>query len=195
MESRLIDINSRAGRYHYELLRSLKAGQFNNFLGEIKANNSLLPEEFRIKISTEEYNKKVQTKLIVKCPECDYETSRDNIKPYKIIQSTLDSILTKKTSTKVWDCPECKKRVLLEKTDMTQEKLPDPVYFRVVPEPPKRENNLTDRQAFVSNFKAWAWTFVHELEKSIADYREKYLQRNQMEGDGLGGSVPEELII
>ena len=77
---------------------------------------------------------------------------------------------------------------------MTQETLPQPVYFRIIPEPPKRENNLTDRQAFESNFKAWAWLFVHELEKSIADYREKYLQRNQMEGD-LSSSVPEELII
>lgn len=194
MESRLIDINSRAGRYHYELLKDLKAGHFNNLLGELKATNALLPDEFRIKISTTQYNELIKTKLLIKCPQCDYEIERQNIKTYNRLQSTLDSILTRKNTIKVWSCPECKKTNILSDKDMTQEKLPEPTYHRVVPDPPKRENNLTDRQAFESNFKAWAWLFVHELEKSIADYREKYLQRNQMEGD-LSSSVPEELII
>lgn len=194
MESRLIDINSRAGRYHYELLKDLKAGQFNNLIGELKATNALLPEEFRIKISTSEYNSKVQTKLIIKCPDCNTETPRESIKPYNKIQSTLDAILTKKNTIKVWKCPECFKVNPLSSKDMIQETLPQPCFFRVIPDPPKRENNLTDRQAFESNFKSWAWLFVHELEKSIADYREKYLQRNQMEGDGTS-SVPEELIL
>ena len=194
MESRLIDINSRAGRYHYELLKDLKAGNYNNLIGELKATNALLPEEFRIKISTEQYEEKIKTKIIIRCPECETETNRDSIKPYDRLLSTLDAILTKKKTIKVWKCPECNKINSLSSKDMTQETLPQPCYFRIIPEPPKRENNLTDRQAFESNFKAWAWLFVHELEKSIADYREKYLQRNQMEGD-LSSSVPEELII
>lgn len=194
MESRLIDINSRAGRYHYELLRDLKAGNYNNLIGELKATNALLPEEFRIKISTSQYNEKIKTKLIVVCPQCEAETTRESIKPYNKIQSTLDAILTKKQTIKVWKCPQCNKVNPLSSKDMIQETLPQPSYFRIIPDPPKRENNLTDRQAFESNFKAWAWLFVHELEKSIADYREKYLQRNQMEGD-LSSSVPEELII
>jgi hypothetical protein len=194
MESRLIDINSRAGRYHYELLKDLKAGNYNNLIGELKATNALLPEEFRIKISTTQYNEKIKTKLIVKCPSCESETNRELIRPYNKIQSTLDAILTKKNTIKVWKCPDCGVINPLSSKDMIQETLPQPSYFRIIPDPPKRENNLTDRQAFESNFKAWAWLFVHELEKSIADYREKYLQRNQMEGD-LSSSVPEELII
>lgn len=194
MESRLIDINSRAGRYHYELLRDLKAGAFNNLIGELKATNALLPEEFRIRISTDEYKEKTKTKIVIKCNQCTTETSRSSVKPYNQLLSTLDQILTKKNSIKVWKCPECKKVNPLTSNDVIQETLPQPVFFRVIPDPPRRENNLTDRQSFESNFKSWAWLFVHELEKSIADYREKYLQRNQTEGDGLG-TIPEELIM
>lgn len=194
MESRLIDINSRAGRYHYEILKDLKAGNFVHLIGELKATNSLLPDEFRITISTSEYNEKVKTKILVKCPQCQTETARNLIRPYNQLQSTLDSILTKKSYQKVWRCPSCTKINPLSSNDVIQETLPQPVYFKVIPEPPRRENNLTDRQAFETNFKTWAWLFVHELEKSIADYREKYLQRNQTESDGLG-PVPEELMM
>lgn len=194
MESRLIDINSRAGRYHYELLKDLKMGNHANLIGELKSTNALLPEEFRIRISTSEYNEATKTKIVIKCPKCEKETPRNNIKPYNQLQSTLDSILTKKNTIKVWKCPECNKINPLSSNDVIQETLPQPTFFKVIPDPPRRENNLTDRQTFESNFKAWAWNFIQELEKSIADYREKYLQRNQMEGQ-LSDSVPEELLM
>jgi len=148
-------------------------------MGGLYSLNALLPVEYRVTVSTEEFDKLTKTNLFMICKHCSKE-SKDN--EVKIIDSLLPydiACIKRETTEKVWFCPGCKKSNKLANTVMKKEKIATYNYLHVMPEPPKRHDGLMDRRDYHRGMEIWTWTFMGELEERCGKLRHDFLNREE----------------
>lgn len=203
-QSRLPDINNAFVSYRNDFKTAISKDNFASAMGSLQVLNALLPIEYRVRISTEEYSRLSKTKKYKKCTCCN-EESEDEITPVQEIltNSITDFVLARK-SERLWNCPKCNEWNKIINTPRINQVLDSTMVFGVVPEPPVRENGVAsinpmkdESGHFLSNekrynflMKDWLWRFDREVEERIAQYRDDNWQKEQaMDGSEVDTSM------
>jgi len=154
-QARLPDINTQYIKFTNEAVNSWKSKSYESCLGSLFALNGMLPKDYRVTISNDDYLEKTKEVLIVVCADCGVETNKDKIKIRHLMLPMLDSILAKTMYEDFWFCPKCNTRNKLNKTEMILNKRVDPSFNQIVPKPPMRHDGLMDRSKYHAKFTLW----------------------------------------
>lgn len=172
MQAYLPDINTAYISYRGEAIRSIKSEHYDSAFGAMYSLNALLPEDYRVKISTPSYLEATKEELEAVCLSCKQNS---NIHLIKIIDKLLPSLIktiTDKETEKFWKCPLCKNENNLSKTEFIHSILEEPQLLKVVPRPPERKDGLMDRLKYDKQISAWLWNMLSELEGRMSKLRE-----------------------
>ena len=172
MQSRLTDVNSAAMKYRNVVIASLASKNYDNCFGALYALNGLLPKEYRVQISTIEYNKLTKQDIFIKCNKCNVELDFKSVQVFPLLMPLINSALSGNEYEKVWFCPACKHENKLLKTEMSQRVLKEPYFLKVVPKPPTRRDGLNDRSSYHRKVSQWVWGLDIELETQFAQLRD-----------------------
>ena len=164
--------------YRRETISSLKSRNYDFTFGALYALNGLLPDKYRITISTIEYNKLTKQDIFVKCNNCKEETDFKAVQVFLLLMPLLESAISGNQQEKVWICPGCKHENKLLQTEMSQRVLKEPYFLKVVPKPPLRKDGLNDRSSYHRKVTQWALTFLDELETQMAQFRDDNWQKS-----------------
>ena len=149
--------------------------------------NSLLTEDYLIRIDTDAYNKELKTETLYLCKKCEKEFQRNTIQVFDIILRARDQIVFGKKTDKVWFCPECKEQNKIDDTIMIRDKLENPYYRKLIPESPKPKIGIVDKYKYPKEFRNWFFNYLKELQHQLSLYRIEYIAQN-------GEDMPEEPI-
>ena len=199
-QARLPDINTAFIKYRNEFVSALKRKDYDNMHGALGGLNGLLPEEYRVIISTGKYEELTKTDIEYECSVC---TIRNN-KPVEIPKeeltifvqypNSMQRLLFGGSSEKVWQCPKCQTIHRLSDTNISETKLQNPYFLGVVPDPPEKKVGLIDHLRFDIMVKQWAWQMMNELEHKMAKFRDDNWSRGEEMGglDDIDTSAEEE---
>ena len=181
MQSRLTDVNTAVIKYRNLATAEIDDRNYGRAFGACYAINSVMPEKYQIKISTEEYEKITKTDIIFICNKCEKDTNKNDIKISERIGSLIQQLLIKQEKEKVWSCPNCEYENRLVTTKMKQTKFNQPHYLQVVPNPPERRDGMITRIGYHNKAEQWVWQILEELEFSLATWRDDYMKANREE--------------
>ena len=159
-------------KYRNVAIASLASQNYDNCFGALYALNGLLPKEYRIQISTIEYNQLTKQDIFVKCNKCQLESDFKAVQVFPLLLPLIETVLTGNEYEKIWICPACKHENKILKTKMSQRILKEPFFLKVVPKPPRRRDGLNDRSTFHRKVTQWAWSLLDELETQFAQFRD-----------------------
>ena len=176
-------------KHRNEAISSIKGKMYAAVFGSLYAWNSVLPDlidedtnnqKYRITISDQEYSKIAKPSIVLFCYHCDNDEEKqimyDDVKMFNYRIGAIDSNISQKKYVKSWFCPNCHKVNILAKTrqleKITETKLKEPFYTGVMPFPPVKNNNLSDRLLYDDSFDTWAYSFIAELESASARFRD-----------------------
>ena len=171
-QARLPDINTAYITYRREVLSSLRSRNYTACIGALYALNGLLPEKYRVTISTQEYNEKTNQDLLIKCNKCNQQNSKKLIKIQTVISPLIEGLISGQENIKVWNCILCKAENRLSNSILTQKILKEPTYLQIVPKPPNRKQGMKDHSSYHNQFVVWAETLLIELEAQMAQFRD-----------------------
>jgi len=177
LQAALPDLNSAIIRYRTLITSCLEQKNYVGCMGGLYSLNGLLPTEYRVIVSTEEFDKLTKTNLLMICKHCSKEFKDNEVKIKDLLLPDIISCITRTKTEKVWFCPGCKMDNKLTNTIMKKEKLASYSYFHVMPEPPIRHDGLLDRREFHRNMEIWVWSFMGELEERCGKLRHDFLNR------------------
>ena len=192
-QSRLPDINNAFVSYRNDFKTAISKENFASAMGSLQVLNALLPIEYRVRISGEEYHRLAKTKTYKKCLHCEEESEDEITHVKEILTNSMSSFLLDAKSERLWYCPKCNEWNNIINTPRINQVLDSTMVFGVVPEPPTREagvasiNPIKDESGrFLSNekrfnfqMKDWLWKFDREIEERIAQYRDDNWQKEQ----------------
>lgn len=188
MQSALPDLNTAIIKFRNMVTSHLRERDYTGCFGCLYAMNGILDEEFRVKVSTEEYGNLVKQDITIQCQSCTETIDFLTIKVHNVLVSPLNNILSGNKFEKIWICPKCKKDNLLLSSAMKQTKLQPGGFLHIVPEPPTRQGGVTDRTDYHNKVAQWVWTFVKEIEERCGEERKAYLNR----GDDIDNTIGDE---
>ena len=171
-QSRLPDVNTAIIVYRRESITDLKSQNYSGCIGGLNALNAMLPKEYRVVISTKDYEDVMKEGLFAICKFCKVENDFRSVKIINISLTFDLKILTNQKSENVWFCGTCKKQNKTAITQFNQKKFKQPYYMRVVPNPPIRKEGILSRTRFDSTFVSWFWTVLGEIEAQLAQFRD-----------------------
>jgi hypothetical protein len=172
LQAYLPDINTAYISYRGEAIRSIKSEHYDSAFGALYSLNALLPEEYKVKISSIEYEEATKQDLKTICNNCKEKIDYKQIKVFDLLLPLLNNMITGKTYERVWLCPLCKNSNKLEKTEFIQEVLQEPCLLKCVPKPPERKDGLLDRNSYDRKVTRWLWNMLSELEGRMSAFRE-----------------------
>lgn len=172
MQAYLPDINTAYISYRGEAIRSIKSEHYDSAFGAVYAINAILPEDYRVRISTIEYLEATKEDLEAICSQCKELSNIKSIKIFDKYLSSLIQMITSKDTEKFWLCPHCKKENSISKTDFIRSVLEEPHLLKIVPRPPERKDGLMDRLKYDKQISAWLWNMLSELEGRMSKLRE-----------------------
>lgn len=183
-QARLPDINTAFVTYRREALNNLKSEKYPMVFGSLFALNALLPEEYRVHISTPEYEKTIKEKerLMAKCKHCPVQTENKDLNAIEVLQTFASVTITGQVNEKIWICTACHKENILGETAFVQEKLLNPSFIKVVPEPPQRHEGLMARNTYHKMITMWVWQLLCEVEEQMAEFRDDNWQKADVFG-------------
>lgn len=171
--AKLPDVNNAIVFHRASMIRALQDNDFPKTLMSWKSINALLPEDFRVKVSSEDYAQAVATKTFWQCSKCSSEISIDKIHVTEMEQSKLYRSIFSEKKNLMWQCPKCKAMNAKEQTTEFNEKPPEPAFFGIVPHPPKR--NILQEVRWEREIQKWAIIAVPEIEAKVSEYRTTWL--------------------
>lgn len=174
MQSKLPDINSAIVTHRNAMLRAYDRKDFEKIIISYRAINGLLPDDYKLEISTEKYKTEVKTKILIECPECNEASNLNEVKFLEFDLPQVEQILAGKQTDEIWFCPLCNARNLKKDTNTEEIEAKDPTYYKVIPHPPLRKSIL-DRPYFDLNCSNWLFIAIPELENQIQLYRAEYM--------------------
>lgn len=153
--------------------------------------NSLLSEDYRVTINTEDYKKHLEDRTVYQCSFCTTynqkakqsmptETPFNKITILEVPLPLIDKILSKTNTTHIWVCPKCHNENHLEKTQIITEETAQPFYRKVVPSCPVKLAGISYSLDFDNAFQEWFYNFAEELEHQLGLYRIEYVSQNEM---------------
>jgi len=185
MQSRLPDINTAFITHRKGAKEAIKSRNWDNAIGSLYSWNALLPRytekvdnidklKYRVIISDLEYTKITKVKSIAKCIKCQTQTDYDSIQILKVIVPLVESIISGNQNINIWICPKCQNENNLFDTDIAETKFKEPVYWGVVPKPPRRKEGIQGRGSYDRKCTQWSWNMINELEEKSTQFREDY---------------------
>lgn len=196
MQAKLPDINAALVRYRSVAIESFQNGDDESARMALGNMVALLPDKFKVRVNTDEYNEKVKEKDFMVCLKCKKEIPYENIKREKKLLTNEEQFIKKcsknppltqedKEYDWIWNCPKCSHENRYADTELEKEKPSKPYYLGVIPEPPQRNfrNPLMDRMYFTQRFRDWFKTAFQEIESKVGIYRAEYSAQNQDKDD------------
>lgn len=178
-QAALPDINTSFIKWRNKITHELEEKNYTAVLGSLNNFNACLDDKFQVQISTQTYQQKLaDEKLLCVCMKCTKEHNFREVQKATKRTSAIIELITKKKWEKIWICPGCKNENIVSKTDYLETKLPNPFFFGVVSDPPKR-NSFLEKKEFHRKFEAWTWTFFGELEHAATLYRIEHWDKNK----------------
>jgi len=178
MQAKLPDINSAIVRHRGGALVAMAQDPVNYSLAatELSAINSLLPEEYKVKIDSFIYYEKIRAQDVLTCNNCEKEIEHHTLEFYdKQLEREL-SLLYQIDFIQVWQCPECQFENPKDGTKRTIRKFEAPYYTGYIPDPPKMDS-FGNRVAYLIQFQKWFDIALSELESKIGEYRTDYAKQ------------------
>ena len=172
VQARLPDINTAFITYRREMLQSLNARNYSNCVGSLYAMNSLLPKEYRVQISTPEFEGKIKQDVKAHCTGCKTETDYSKIHFFNLVLPFFDYVISRQRTTKAWLCDRCGCTNRLSLTKITKTILQEPYHLTLVPRPPIRKTGIRDRNKYHEEFTQWVWRMANEVEERLAQFRD-----------------------
>ena len=211
-QGKLPDLSSK---YVYHLTRALNCLDRHDWLGAstgLHALNSVLPDDYQIKIDTIEYNKRIKTEIIYICNKVDCTmqikelvnegTDEEHIESkevrtenkigelefFDLHAGTFDAVFSGQKSSKVWVCPACDNVARVMDTTIVKPEMQQPFFLRIIPAEPKKFG-LERGINYEGQFKKWFANYYHELENSARDVRIEYVGQMEMQ---IEGGLPQD---
>ena len=174
-QAALPDLNTQWIIAVREFWTALRSKNYPMLFGALYNINALLPDNYQIEISDKKYFDEVNKQGIsLICKYCSAETKRQDIKIKEVLTTYSVSILTGHKNEKVWYCDKCHKDNILSQAKMINNVLPQPCYLKVVPNPPIRKSDLSDRQQYHRNVERWGLQALNELQHQMSLFRLEY---------------------
>jgi len=173
-QSRLPDVNTAIIVYRREAITDLKGNKYDACLGALHALNGMLPKEYRVTISTMDYNAMMKEGLFATCKFCTQESDFRTVKPFELVLPFVNSVIATQAKEKIWLCSHCQKENRTGETMFTNKIFKKPYYLRVVPDPPTRKDGMMGRTQFTIKFSSWFWLALSSIEAQMGRYREEY---------------------
>jgi len=184
-QAKLPDINAAFVRYRSYYLSSMDSGNYSGATQALYAINALLPQEYKVEISSTKYEQKIIHNLTYQCNHCKEEIISNVIRIFDEVLPFFLSVITGNKKRKAWFCPSCKHVNSLLQTKMFQEELQEPYYLKIVPTKPSRVLGVSGRRKFELDVENWLRNFANELEAQIGLYRAEY----EPIGSGIDESI------
>lgn len=179
MQAALPDLNTAIIRYRILIISCLEQDNYSGAIGGLYALNALLPEEYRVKVSTDEYDRLIKTDIFIKCKHCFNEFDFYKIRVFNLNLTNLEMMISGKKYEKVWICPDCKKDNRLISSEMKKTQISTNTFLHVMPDPPNREMGIQGRTEYHNAMNIWTWTFLGELEERCGKLRHDFLNREE----------------
>lgn len=168
----LPDVNTSFIKWRNKIVTALESQNYTAVLGALNNFNACLDEKYAVHVSTYEYDSKLtDEKLLCTCRSCKKPQDFKKVKREERRTTATIEMLTRQKYQKVWICDFCGFENLINQTEFVKNKLPNPYFLGVVPDPPARKDGIMDRKQFHKKFEAWVWTFFGELEHAATRYR------------------------
>ena len=187
-QARLPDINTAFIKYRNEAIGAMKRKDYDNMHGALNGLNGLLPEQYRVIISSAKYEQLTKEDITYECKTCTaqkgepVEIYKEQVQVFDLYPDRMQRLLFGAQLETVWRCPKCDSIQRLQDTVINITKLQDPYFIKVVPDPPNKKTGLMDKLRFDIEVKKWAWQMLNELEHQMAKFRDD----NWMRGEDLG---------
>lgn len=187
MQAKLPDINAAWVKERTYFFTCRDMHNWSGMILALYAMNALLPDEYRIKINTQEYNDLVEAKIGYICGTCKAEIPESMVKVKTAIAPLLVSYISSSETKNYWVCHKCNAENLMSRTKLIKETLAKPSYLKVVTDPPERKRGIQDRRSYQTEMTKWSGIFFQELEHQLGLYRAEYInEMDSMEGEMSG---------
>lgn len=158
--------------YRREAITDLKGEKYDACMGALNALNAMLPQEYRVVISTIDYNKMMQEGLFAACNFCTEESDFKDVRKIERLLSFNESVITGKSKDEFWVCSKCNRENKTTTTKFKNKIFKEPYYLKVVPNPPVRMEGMMTRTKFHKQFSNWFWSALGEIEAQLAQFRD-----------------------
>ena len=173
MQAKLPDINSAIVRHRTGALSALSQLNYALAATEIGAINSLLPDDYKVKEDTEEYESIIKSQDVLICNNCKKETNYDEISFYERVIEVSLQLLYGVERVLTWDCPFCNENNPKDGTDRLIREKQNPFYTGCMPLPPKK-SLFGETLHYRYQFEKWFDVALKEIEHKIGLYRTDY---------------------
>lgn len=137
--------------------------------------NSLLDSAYVVKVNTREYKELIKNNTYWKCGACGEKTPQSEIKVFDAVLPIVKSMITGNNTESTWFCVKCKSQNLEIYTIKIIEEIDQPSYRKCVQSPPILKIGLYNRMVYETEFKAWFYNFLEELQHQLSLYRVEYV--------------------
>lgn len=185
-QARLPDVNTAFITYRRHVLQCLNRDEYDDCIGSIIAMNSLLPKEYRISISTQDYTAKMSIETTAYCTKCDHPHNYKDINKFDLVLPEFEAIVTKQKTAKAWICTQktCRATNRLSLTKIRKSIPEETDHIQTVEKPPQRKSGIRERNKYVQKVRGWIWNAVEEVEERAAQFRDdNWHKANEMMPD------------
>lgn len=167
----LIDINILALKHLDKAYFYLQGRDYDSCTASLHSVNAALPPEYHIEFNSALYQAKIEHPLEIYCKKCGAHLMRDQIKIWDMLLPLELQIGRASKTVKAWTCTDCNSVNILSESKMVKKIAKEPFFIKVVPMPPERKQNLSDRTSYHIKYKSWFGMVVSELTRQISQLR------------------------
>lgn len=198
MQAKLPDVNAGIVLYRSKAVIAMTCCDYGMAVISLSSIIALLPEDYKVKISSERYNEIMSDRKSITCefcvsPEIIMEDDKQvltgneiptecilsDVKQYDLEMDGLNQILVGKTSQRVWICTKCGKLNDMDVSKIKIRRYEEPYYFGIIPYPPVQQRGVSGRNTFHSKFEVWFAIAIKEIENKIGLYRAEYAAQQE----------------
>lgn len=183
MQAKLPDINAAWVKERTYFFTCRDMHNWSGMTLALYAMNALLPDEYRIRINTRDYNDLSGAKIGYVCNHCKKEIPESLVEIKKAMAPLIVCYVSSSQTKTFWLCTECKGENLVSQTRLIKETLQQPSYLKVIAEPPDRKRGIQDRQSYKTEITKWSGIFFQELEHQLGLYRAEYINAEDGENE------------
>ena len=181
-QAKLPDINAAWVRYKNYALECIDKKNYPGAVAAVNGINAMLPENYRVKIDTDNYKELTQDNIFVVCTDCEKRFKYDDI---RIMNLIIPRIFNKPSVTeRVWICTSCNFHNKVANTKMIKQVHEKPFYYKVIPEAPEQMDGILNRKKYHNEMTKWLYNSLEELDHQLGKYREEYKPIDELDETG-----------
>lgn len=179
---KLPDINTAIIKHRNDAINAFVSKNYPLVKISLSSINALLPEEYKVEVNTEKYNKLIEEQNFVFCETCQEDIPRKTIQEFEQDYSLTEQFMLQEKKRWVWICPKCENQEDHKFSKFTVQKMQAPYYLKCIPSAPIRLG-LRNRYTFDNEMANWTEIAFSEIESQISIFRSDY--QTQQASDGL----------